>query len=51
MPPPASTAIAAKNQKANLLPEGLHTLPDDDWPNVDVTFWARKAYVYARASA
>lgn len=29
----------------------VHTLPDDDWPNVDVTFWARKAYVYARESA
>ena len=23
--------------------------PDDDWPSVDVRFWARKAYVYARA--
>jgi hypothetical protein len=22
--------------------------PDSDWPAVDVTFWARKAYVYAR---
>jgi hypothetical protein len=21
---------------------------DDDWPSADVTFWARKAYVYAR---
>src|SRR5262245_34221163 len=25
-----------------------HRRPDDDWPKVDVTFWARKAYVYAR---
>jgi hypothetical protein len=21
---------------------------DDDWPQVDVMFWARKAYVHAR---
>jgi hypothetical protein len=26
----------------------LHHRPDDDWPKVDVTFWARKAYVRAR---
>ena len=26
----------------------VHRQPDDDWPKVDVTFWARKAYVYAR---
>jgi len=26
----------------------IHSLPDSDWPAVDVQFWARKAYVYAR---
>lgn len=26
----------------------VHPLPDDDWPKVDVAFWARKAYVHAR---
>lgn len=26
----------------------VHQRQDDDWPSVDVTFWARKAYVYAR---
>ncbi len=26
----------------------VHRRPDDDWPKVDVTFWARKAYVHAR---
>ena len=25
--------------------------PDADWPAVDVTFWARKAYGYARETA
>ena len=25
-----------------------HDLPDSDWPAVDVKFWARKAYVFAR---
>jgi hypothetical protein len=28
----------------------VHHLPDSDWPAVDVTFWARKAYVFARES-
>ena len=27
----------------------VHRRPDDDWPRVDVGFWARKAYVHARA--
>ena len=27
----------------------VHQGQDSDWPAVDVTFWARKAYVYARA--
>ena len=26
----------------------MHRRPDDDWPKVDVAFWARKAYVHAR---
>ena len=26
----------------------LHRTPDDDWPAVDLPFWMRKAYVYAR---
>ena len=26
----------------------VHDLPDSDWPAVDVRFWARKAYGYAR---
>jgi hypothetical protein len=26
-----------------------HRRPDDDWPALDLTFWARKAYVHARA--
>lgn len=26
----------------------VRRLPDSDWPAVDVAFWARKAYVYAR---
>jgi hypothetical protein len=26
-----------------------HRRPDDDWPAVDLTFWARKVYVHARA--
>lgn len=26
----------------------VHRLPDSDWPAVDVAFWARKAYVFAR---
>lgn len=26
----------------------VHRLPDADWPKVDVAFWARKSYVYAR---
>jgi hypothetical protein len=25
--------------------------PDDDWPSVDVRFWARKAYEHARSTA
>jgi hypothetical protein len=25
----------------------VHRRPDDDWPAVDVEFWARKAYVHA----
>ena len=29
----------------------VHDLPDSDWPTVDVRFWARHAYVYARALA
>lgn len=28
----------------------VHGLPDDDWPKVDVPFWARKSYCYARES-
>jgi hypothetical protein len=28
----------------------VHHRPDDDWPKVDVSFWARKAYVCARES-
>lgn len=28
----------------------VHSLPDSDWPAVDVGFWARKAYVHARES-
>jgi len=27
----------------------IHPRPDADWPAVDVKFWARQAYVYARA--
>ena len=27
----------------------VHRLPDADWPAVDVRFWARHAYMYARA--
>ena len=27
----------------------VHHLPDSDWPAVDVRFWARHAYVYARS--
>jgi hypothetical protein len=27
----------------------VHRRPDGDWPAVDVRFWARQAYVYARA--
>ena len=27
----------------------VHPRPDADWPAVDVRFWARQAYVYARA--
>lgn len=27
----------------------VHDLPDSDWPAVDVRFWARMAYVHARA--
>jgi hypothetical protein len=26
----------------------MRDVPDSDWPAVDVRFWARKAYVYAR---
>ena len=26
----------------------VHRLHDSDWPAVDATFWARKAYVHAR---
>src|SRR5688572_6193715 len=26
----------------------VHHVSDSDWPKVDVEFWARKAYVYAR---
>ena len=26
----------------------VHHLPDADWPAVDVRFWARHAYLYAR---
>jgi hypothetical protein len=28
----------------------VHDLPDRDWPAVDVRFWARHAYGYARAT-
>jgi hypothetical protein len=28
----------------------VHRLHDSDWPAVDATFWARKAYAAARAS-
>jgi hypothetical protein len=28
-----------------------HQRPDDDWPRVDLAFWARKAYVYSRSLA
>jgi hypothetical protein len=27
----------------------VHARPDGDWPAVDVRFWARQGYVYARA--
>lgn len=27
----------------------VHDLPDSDWPAVDVGFWARQAYMYARS--
>lgn len=27
----------------------VHDLPDSDWPSVDVRFWARQAYIYARS--
>lgn len=27
----------------------VHELPDSDWPSVDVGFWARHAYGYARS--
>jgi hypothetical protein len=26
----------------------VHHQPDDDWPAVDLKFWARKSYVHAR---
>lgn len=26
----------------------VHHRPDDDWPAVDLQFWARKSYVHAR---
>jgi hypothetical protein len=28
----------------------VHDLPDSDWPAVDVRFWARHAYIYARST-
>lgn len=28
----------------------VRQLPDSDWPAVDVRFWARQAYAYARAA-
>lgn len=28
----------------------VHDLPDSDWPAVDVRFWARQAYMYARST-
>jgi hypothetical protein len=30
--------------------EVVHRLPDADWPDVDVRFWARQAYMYARST-
>ena len=27
----------------------IHDREDSDWPAVDVRFWARKAYIYARS--
>lgn len=28
----------------------VHEHPDSDWPSVDVRFWARQAYIYARST-
>jgi len=27
----------------------VHKLPDSEWPSVDVRFWARQGYIYARS--